>query len=129
MKIDNWKICHWPILAVYLKDFFCREFCKLKLRPLLFLSSWFNAFFHLKSQSQRTLRLLFEDCRFIYVYSLMKSAFLRSKPQNTRPLWSASLTCVGRLWRSRHNNRRYSYSMTCKWVAGYSEVAPIHDCL
>ena len=24
MKIDNWKICHWPILAVYLKDFFYR---------------------------------------------------------------------------------------------------------
>ena len=21
---DNRKICHWPILAVYLKDFFCR---------------------------------------------------------------------------------------------------------
>ena len=21
MKIDNWKICHWPISAVYLKDF------------------------------------------------------------------------------------------------------------
>ena len=24
MKIDIWKICHQPILAVYLKDFFCR---------------------------------------------------------------------------------------------------------
>ena len=24
MKIENWKICHWPILAVYLKDFLCR---------------------------------------------------------------------------------------------------------
>ena len=23
-KIDNWKIRHWPILAVYLKDFFFR---------------------------------------------------------------------------------------------------------
>ena len=24
MKIDNWKICLWPILAIYLIDFFCR---------------------------------------------------------------------------------------------------------
>ena len=24
MKINGWKICHWPILSVYLKDFFCR---------------------------------------------------------------------------------------------------------
>ena len=28
---------------------------------------------------------------------------LAAKLQNTRPLCSASLTCVGRLWRSRHN--------------------------
>ena len=27
----------------------------------------------------------------------------KAKLQNTQPLWSASLTCVGRLWRSRHN--------------------------
>ena len=53
------------------------NFINWKLRPLLFL--WFNAFFHLKSQHQRTLRLLFEDCRFIYFHSLMKSAFLPSK--------------------------------------------------
>ena len=85
MKIDNWKICHWPILAVYLKDFFCRRksiyenFVNWKLRPLLFLKSWFIAFFHLKSQRQRTLRLLFEDCWFTYFHSLMKSAFLPSK--------------------------------------------------
>ena len=26
-----------------------------------------------------------------------------AKLQNTPPLWSASRTCVGRLWRSRHN--------------------------
>ena len=26
-----------------------------------------------------------------------------AKLQNTPQLWSASLTCVGRLWRSRHN--------------------------
>ena len=50
-----------------------------KLRPLLFLQSWFNTFFHLKSQRQRTLRLLLEDCRFIYFHSLMKSTFLPSK--------------------------------------------------
>ena len=85
MKIDNWEICHWPILAVYLKDFFCRRksiyenFVNWKLRPLLFLKSWFIAFFHLKSQRQRTLRLLFEDCWFTYFHSLMKSAFLPSK--------------------------------------------------
>ena len=24
MKIENLKICHWPILAIYLKDFFCQ---------------------------------------------------------------------------------------------------------
>ena len=35
--------------------------------------------FHLKSQHQRTLRLLFEDCRLIYFHSLMKSAFLPSE--------------------------------------------------
>ena len=38
-----------------------------------------QSIFHLKSQRQRTLRLLFEDCRFIYFHSLMKSAFLPSK--------------------------------------------------
>ena len=27
----------------------------------------------------------------------------KAKLQNTQPPWSASLTCVGRLWRSRHN--------------------------
>ena len=53
------------------------NFLNWKLRPLLFL--WFNAFFHLKSQHQRTLRLLFEDCRLIYFHSLMKSAFLPSE--------------------------------------------------
>ena len=45
MKIVNWKICHWPILAVYLKDFFLslktksinENFLNWKLRPLLFL--------------------------------------------------------------------------------------------
>ena len=50
-----------------------------KLRPLLFLSSLFNAFFHLKGQCQRTIRLLFENCRFIYFHSLMKSASLPNK--------------------------------------------------
>ena len=43
------------------------------------MKSWFIAFFHLKSQRQRTLRLLFEDCWFTYFHSLMKSAFLPSK--------------------------------------------------
>ena len=52
------------------------NFLNWKLRPLLFLKSWFNAFFHLKSQHQRTLRLLFEDCRLIYFHSLMKLACL-----------------------------------------------------
>ena len=32
-----------------------------------------QSIFHLKSQRQRTLRLLFEDCRFIYLHSLMRS--------------------------------------------------------
>ena len=38
--------------------------------------------------------------------TLMGFGFLEAntaKLQNTRPLWSVSLTCVGRLWRSRHN--------------------------
>ena len=55
------------------------NFVNWKLRPLLFLQSWFKAFFHFKSQRLRTLRLLFEDCQFIYFHSLMKSAFLPSK--------------------------------------------------
>ena len=55
---------------------------RLPLAPLGQVYEWtasFNAFFHLKSQRQRTLRLLFEDCRFIYFHSFMKSAFLLSK--------------------------------------------------
>ena len=55
------------------------NFVNWKLRPLLFLQSWFNAFFHLKSKRQRTLQLLFGDCRFIYFHSIMKSAFLLRK--------------------------------------------------
>ena len=35
--------------------------------------------FHLKSERQRTLRMLFGDCRLIYFHLLMKSAFLLSK--------------------------------------------------
>ena len=35
--------------------------------------------FYLKSERQRTLRMLFGDCRLIYFYSLTKSAFLLSK--------------------------------------------------
>ena len=31
------------------------------------------------------------------------SLVTQAKLQNTPQLWSASLTCVGRLWRSRHN--------------------------
>ena len=38
-----------------------------------------QSIFHLKSQRQRTLRLLFEDCRFIYLHSLMRSDFLPRK--------------------------------------------------
>ena len=34
MKIDNWKICHWLILAVYLKDFFCRQGHSQEMRIL-----------------------------------------------------------------------------------------------
>ena len=34
MKIDNWKICHWLILAVYLKDFFCRQGQSQEMRIL-----------------------------------------------------------------------------------------------
>ena len=55
---------------------------RLPLAPLGQVYEWtasFNAFFHLESQRQRTLRLLFEDCRFIYFHSLMKSAFFSVK--------------------------------------------------
>ena len=55
------------------------NFVTWKLQPLLFSYSWLNAFSHLKSQRQRTLRLLFEDCRFTFIHLLMKSAFLPSK--------------------------------------------------
>ena len=34
---------------------------------------------------------------------LSSTYLLWAKLQNTPQLWSASLTCVGRLWRSRHN--------------------------
>ena len=33
-EIDNWKICHRPIVAVYLKDFFCRYGPSQQLRIL-----------------------------------------------------------------------------------------------
>ena len=35
-----------------------------------------------------------------------------AKLQNTRPLWSASLTCVGRLWRPRLNT---IYAILIQW--------------
>ena len=38
-----------------------------------------QSIFHLKSQRQRTLRLLLEDWRFIYLHSLMRSDFLPRK--------------------------------------------------
>ena len=38
-----------------------------------------QSIFHPKSQRKRTLRLLFEDCRFIYLHSLMRSDFLLRK--------------------------------------------------
>ena len=41
--------------------------------------------------------LILAICRTGLIYEL------RAKLQNTPQLWSASLTCVGRLWRSRHN--------------------------
>ena len=44
-----------------------------------FCNHMIQSIFHLKSQRQRTLRLLFEDCRFIYLHSLMRSDFLPRK--------------------------------------------------
>ena len=41
--------------------------------------SQFNAFLHLKRYHQRTLRLLFGDCRFNYFHSSMRSAFFVSR--------------------------------------------------
>ena len=39
MKIDSWKICHWPILAVYFsveKEKVNKwEFCKLKITNIV----------------------------------------------------------------------------------------------
>ena len=55
------------------------EFCKLKITTTVVFVIIIQRIFRLKSQRQRTLRLLFEDCRFIYFHSLMKSAFLPSK--------------------------------------------------
>ena len=55
------------------------QFCKLKITTIVVFVIIIQRIFHLKSQHQRTLRLLFEDCRFIYFHSLMKSAFLPCK--------------------------------------------------
>ena len=50
-----------------------------------------------------------------------------TKLQNTRPLWSASLTCVRRLWRLRPNTiDAILIQWHVNWVAGYSEVAPYY---
>ena len=51
----------------------------MKITTIVVFVIMIQRIFHLKSQHQRTLRLLFEDCRFIYFHSLMKSACLPIK--------------------------------------------------
>ena len=81
-KINGWKICHgpctWKISSVG-KDQFnnCDYFLSWKLGPLFFfvvIQRMFSSWVH-----QRTLRLLFKDCRFFYFHSSIKSNFLVSK--------------------------------------------------
>ena len=55
------------------------NFFELKITTIFVFVVMIQRIFHLKSQYQRTLRLLFEDCRLIYFHSLMKSAFLPNK--------------------------------------------------
>ena len=83
-KIDSWKICHRPILAVYLKKISSVgkdqvnswEFCVSKITPIVCFCSVSTLFS--SCQRQRTLRLLFGDCRSFYFHSLMKLNFLAS---------------------------------------------------
>ena len=63
--------------------------------------------------------------RLDFAYFAASSAI--TKLQNTRPLWSASLTCVRRLWRLRPNTiDAILIQWHVNWVAGYSEVAPYY---
>ena len=84
-KIDSWKICHRPILAVYLKKISSVgkdqvnnwEFCVSKITPIVCFCSVSTLFS--SCQRQRTLRFLFGDCRSFYFRSLMKLTFLVGK--------------------------------------------------
>ena len=85
-QIDNWKIYHRPVLAVYLKDlmqnmhkylissFFCIE---IYAHCLFFYC--FNPFFILSLSANLFLRFLFKDWRFFYFHSLTKIIFLVKK--------------------------------------------------
>ena len=75
---DFGRLTERLLLSVWTKSI-NENFVNWKLQPLLFLLSRFNAFFHLQGERQRTLWLLFGDCRVIYFHALMKSAFLLSK--------------------------------------------------
>mgnify|MGYP007020691306 CR=1 FL=1 len=45
----------------------------------------------------------FHSFPFLLDFAYFAAGSAITKLQNTRPLWSASLTCVRRLWRLRHN--------------------------
>ena len=75
---DFGRLTERLLLPVWTKSI-NENFVNWKLLSLLFLLSRFNAFFHLQGERQRTLWLLFGDCRVIYFHALMKSAFLLSK--------------------------------------------------
>ena len=65
-------------------------------RVVLFLSSFFSVIHFIKTQHKNAL-----SASYVTVEAL--HSMLPAKLQNTPQLISASLTCVGRLWRSRHN--------------------------
>ena len=75
MKIDNWRICHWPILAVYLKKILLSVRTK-SINENFVIENYDHCFDFV---TVNILRLLFGDCPFIYFHSLMKLAFLVSK--------------------------------------------------
>ena len=90
MKIDNWKIFPSPILAVYLKDFFCQWGQTLWI-IILWIGNYVHCCFYNHDSTRfsilRVSANALYDCYwgivdsfiFIYFHSLIKLAFLVSK--------------------------------------------------
>ena len=102
-KIDYCKICHRPILAVYLKDFFCL----LELSQLFienYAHCWFRSdsrHFFISSLSANAHYNFYSGIVDpFYFHSLIKSTFLSSK----------RLLCL-------HDNRN---NTCCSWIWNFS---------